>query len=694
MYRRFISIIQDLTEDGNYTIDNFADKYAVSKQTIRNDINSINQFLRSYNLSEIKIINGQIDKGESLIYGKKFINTYIKNNLYSYKFSKEELVFLSSVALLYEEDYITIDEISERLLVSRSTFINNLATLKDYLKALGLHFISSSNKGIKIVDSELARREALVKMLRQYIKENRFLLLIIVKNTMFFQKDYRPVIKRILNEIKKEYMIELNDSSYKLLEYYLAFSVEKMKAGKYVDGIIKDTYSENYIIADQIIKRLSHALEIEIPDQETQFVCNLYYSVLSYKSPKINYKQSLRIQFLARKLIEDVSASLSIDFNSNYTLFENLSNHLIALYSAQQMDDRPGLILEEIKETYGNVVKEVKDHLGAIESYFLRSLTEIEILYIAVHFCAAIEQYKLDTYFYDAVLVSNAGAGALELIRVKLHILKNLHIARVLNSHELQDIDTFNEDILISTEPVVNNSIRTVRVSALITEQDIQAISGVLLDMMANNIPPVRQETDLFMIRNKIRPVVYQYVENRCEEAVSRISETVYKALREHSKPGFHLNGEALSLSQLCIPQLIQLGINCSTWQDAIRQSTKLLEANEYVTPGYADSIIEVTKEYGPYYIVAPGIAIAHANPLKNCFRPGISFTRLKCGVRFGEDDSTLVKYIFTLSAVDKQAHLNGLFQLHNILGKPDFLEILDSADTPEEIYTFILKTC
>ena len=63
MYRSFISIIQDLTEDGNYTIDNFADKYAVSKQTIRNDINSINQFLRSYNLSEIKIINGQIYKG-------------------------------------------------------------------------------------------------------------------------------------------------------------------------------------------------------------------------------------------------------------------------------------------------------------------------------------------------------------------------------------------------------------------------------------------------------------------------------------------------------------------------------------------------------------------------------------------------------------------------------------------------------
>lgn len=694
MYRRFISIIQDLTEEGNYSVDNFAEKYAVSKQTIRNDINNINTFLRSCNLSEIEIINGQIDKGESLVYGKKFINTYIKNNLYSYKFSKEELVFLSSVTLLYEEGYITIDEISERLLVSRTTFINSLAMLKEYLKASGLHFVSSSNKGIKINDSELARREALVKMLRQCIKDNRFLLLIIVKNTKFFQEDYRPVIKRILNEIKKEYMIELKDSSYKLLEYYLAFAVEKMKKCKYVDGIIADTYSENYIIAEQIINRLSQALEIEIPDQEIQFVCNLYYSALSYKSPKINYEQSLRIQFLTRKLIEDVSASLSIDFNSSFTLFENLSNHLIALYSAQQMDDRPGPVLEEIKETYNNVVKEVKDYLGAIESYFLRNLTEIEILYIAVHFCAAIEQYKLDTYFYNAVLVSNAGAGALELIRVKLHLLKNLHITRVLNSHELQDMDTFNEDILISTEPVVKNSIRTIRISALVTEKDIQAISGVLLDMMEHNIPPVRQETDLSMLQNKIRPIVYQYVENRCEEAVARISEVAYKALREHTKSEFHLEGETLSLSHLCVPQLMQLDIHCNTWQDAVRQSTKLLEDNDYVNESYADAIIEVTQEYGPYYIVAPGIAIAHASPQKKCFRPGISFTRLYGGVYFGEDDSTWVKYIFTLSAVDKQAHLNGLFQLHNILGKPEFLNTLDNAVTPEEIYSFILKTC
>ena len=159
MYKRFISIIQDLTEDGHYKVDDFARKYAVSKQTIRNDINSINKFLRNCNLSEVKIVNDRIENRESLIYGKKFINTYIENNLYAYKFSKDELVFLSCVILLYEKDYITIDEISERLLVSRTTYINNLVMLKKYMETLGLHFVSSSNKGLKIKDTEHTRRE-------------------------------------------------------------------------------------------------------------------------------------------------------------------------------------------------------------------------------------------------------------------------------------------------------------------------------------------------------------------------------------------------------------------------------------------------------------------------------------------------------------------------------------------------------
>ena len=74
MYKRFISIIQELTEGGHYKVDDFARKYAVSKQTIRNDINSINKFLRNCNLSEVKIVNDRI-------WTEKFLKRYVKKNV-------------------------------------------------------------------------------------------------------------------------------------------------------------------------------------------------------------------------------------------------------------------------------------------------------------------------------------------------------------------------------------------------------------------------------------------------------------------------------------------------------------------------------------------------------------------------------------------------------------------------------------
>lgn len=56
------------------------------------------------------------------------------------------------------------------------------------METLGLHFVSSSNKGLKIKDTEQTRREAMIKMLKQCIKENRFLLLLIVKNFDYPEK--------------------------------------------------------------------------------------------------------------------------------------------------------------------------------------------------------------------------------------------------------------------------------------------------------------------------------------------------------------------------------------------------------------------------------------------------------------------------------------------------------------------------
>ena len=124
---------------------------------------------------------------------------------------------------------------------------------------------------------------------------------------------------------------------------------------------------------------------------------------------------------------------------------------------------------------------------------------------------------------------------------------------------QLQDTDTFNEDLLITTEPIFNNSIRIIRISNLVTEENIQTISGVLHDLIKNNIAPKNQENDLAKIRNQISHTVQLYIEDekKCQDAILEISEVVLNVLHQNMRREYYFKEETLSLSQLCLSQLM-----------------------------------------------------------------------------------------------------------------------------------------
>lgn len=50
-------------------------------------------------------------------------------------------------------------------------------------------------------------------------------------------------------------------------------------------------------------------------------------------------------------------------------------------------------------------------------------------------------------------------------------------------------------------------------------------------------------------------------------------------------------------------------------WSEAIDLSMGHLLQRKYITPDYIQAIKETTREIGPYYLLAPGIAMPHARP-------------------------------------------------------------------------------
>ena len=70
-------------------------------------------------------------------------------------------------------------------------------------------------------------------------------------------------------------------------------------------------------------------------------------------------------------------------------------------------------------------------------------------------------------------------------------------------------------------------------------------------------------------------------------------------------------------------------------WEEAIRLSGEILKQNELITDQYVDQVINDVKEYGPYIVIVPGVAMPHSsakrtNPFYQTVRclPGIEENR------------------------------------------------------------------
>lgn len=139
-------------------------------------------------------------------------------------------------------------------------------------------------------------------------------------------------------------------------------------------------------------------------------------------------------------------------------------------------------------------------------------------------------------------------------------------------------------------------------------------------------------------------------------------------------------------LSDLVDPSAIRLDVPADDWRSAIRASGELLTAAGVAADAYTDSMVRTVEEHGPYIVIAPGFALAHARPDESVARTGLSFVRLAEPVAFGNADNDPVTIVMALAAADSSAHQEALAGLAGVLSDPDRRRALDIAATPDEV--------
>jgi mannitol/fructose-specific phosphotransferase system IIA component (Ntr-type) len=141
-----------------------------------------------------------------------------------------------------------------------------------------------------------------------------------------------------------------------------------------------------------------------------------------------------------------------------------------------------------------------------------------------------------------------------------------------------------------------------------------------------------------------------------------------------------------LNLRELLRPSLVATQVSVQDWEDAIRAVGRLLVADDAVEPRFIDAMIRVAKEFGPYIVVAPGIALPHARPEDGVKRASIGMITLAQPVEFGNEENDPVSLVIALAATDNKQHIQGLAELAAVLGDDDAIARLRAAGTAAEL--------
>ncbi|WP_436858289.1 PTS mannitol transporter subunit IIA [Citrobacter tructae] len=124
-------------------------------------------------------------------------------------------------------------------------------------------------------------------------------------------------------------------------------------------------------------------------------------------------------------------------------------------------------------------------------------------------------------------------------------------------------------------------------------------------------------------------------------------------------------------------------------WQEAIDFSMSPLLANHYINANYIQAIKDSTLNNGPYYILAPGVAMPHARPECGALKTGLSLTLLKKAVQFADDDEPITLLI-GLSAANADSHIGAIQALSELLCEEETVAALLAAKSEKQLADII----
>ncbi|SFH88715.1 BglG family transcription antiterminator [Pisciglobus halotolerans] len=277
-----VDIISFLLDEKTTTIAEISQSTGASNKTISKYIELINDVFDKEGL--MVRITTKRGVGVKIEGDLKKLNKKIRTLGYYVNDTEQDRITFIYSQLLNINGYITIQELSEKMFVSRTTVEKLLKSVKRNLKKLNVHLIADQN-GLILEENEEKKRKLMSEVLSYYwsgISTTSDLELNaqldsdasgIVDNKVF------KTVFKVLGEFINENQYTITDYEYQTLAIHLAIAISRISHQFYID---KANGFSNNVSAKTIdlVEILEKKFSISFPEVEKQYI-DIYINLFS-----------------------------------------------------------------------------------------------------------------------------------------------------------------------------------------------------------------------------------------------------------------------------------------------------------------------------------------------------------------------------------------------------------------------------
>lgn len=681
------------------TIAQLASHFNVSQRTIRNDLDTADDWLRQLGLQPTQRIPKQgimlRDNSEELVhrlYGQPSADGYI--------YTPEERVYVIIGMLL--DHRISHAETAKLLDVSGATVSSDLRHVHSWMKKKGLPMHSNPQTGITGPPNEKEIRRGLLLLLSELLDlstnkhqliKTRFanigniLRLYMMDELSDTVDKWRGNIIRWIDMLQKKQKQLLSDDGMCEMFLHLVITLTRIRNGhnvSFTKGEIQFiTRRRQNLFAIEFTSTLEKDTGFKLSEDEQLYHALLWMSLRKYRE---NENVCVDDILLSYDIVRTVKDEIGLDMEEDEEIIARMSSHVSTLFYRMllRFPERHSQVLDEIKENYPSVFGVVKRKLNsflASNHLGIGRFGDDEVAYLTMYVIANMFSKSPSAASKKRVLLVCASAiGTSKMLEQRLkRAIADIDIVDSIPYYEFLLRDDFDGvDMIISTVPLENPPLPHVVVSPMLKQEDMPSLMNTL-QMEQQNVDVNRYVEAALQIASRSLDLSPEMQLKLSIDLVNQISSELNDTRVAYN----------ITLRDILRQDLVRIYHSADDCYDAIQKAGDLLIKRGLIAQAHVESMKQLKRDLGGYFVVDVGVALPHYLDI-GLPGPCLSMIKLNTPVVFGHKANDPVDIVIMLLTNDKTAHLQIIEDLMLILEDDDRMASLRRASTSDELLNIL----